>query len=104
MTGHARLSHHGELLFAGHEPDAGLSRPRRVRFAKDGEGYRADVPLPHADLERLDVAKLADELLITTGERRRALPLPRRIAALDLVGARLEGAVLVVRFARAEAA
>jgi arsenite-transporting ATPase len=104
VTGHDRLAHHGELLFAGHEPDAVLSRPRRVRFAKDGEGYRADVPLPHAALDRLDVAKLADELLITTGERRRALPLPRRIAALDLVGARLEGGVLVARFARGEVA
>lgn len=103
VTGLPRLARHGEALFADHAPEAVLCRSARVRFAKEGDGYRADVPLPHADPADLDVAKLADELLIATGERRRALPLPRRIAALELTGARLDAGRLVVRFARAGA-
>ncbi len=101
VTGVAALAAHGEALFGGHAPGAVLARAPRVRFRKEGDGYRAEVPLPHAERESLDVAKLADELLITTGARRRALALPRRIAALDLAGARLEPEGLVVRFERA---
>ena len=106
VIGVERLARHAEALFGESHPAAVLARPARVRFRKEAEGYRADVPLPHAHLEsvrdRLDLAKLADELLITTGERRRTLALPRRIAALDLSGAKLEGSHLVVHFARAE--
>ena len=55
--------------------------------------------MPNADAGSLDVVKLDDELVISSGERRRALRLPRKVAALDLAGARLETDRLVVRFA-----
>jgi HSP20 family molecular chaperone IbpA len=100
VTGIARLAEHGAAIFAGKEPDAVLSRAPGVRFAREGELYIAVVPLPGADPDRLDVAKVDDELTITTGVRRRMLKLPRRIAPLALVAARLEGPSLVVRFAR----
>ena len=58
------------------------------------------IPLPNAEPDRLDVVKIDDELTITTGPRRRSLKLPRRIVSLDVVGAKLEGSSLVVRFAR----
>ena len=47
------------------------------------------------------MAKVDDELIITSGVRRRCLKLPRRIARLDLAAARLEAASLRVRFAAA---
>ena len=53
-----------------------------------------------ADPERLDVAKVEDELTITSGVRRRCLKLPRGMARLDLAAARLEGASLRVTFRR----
>ena len=46
------------------------------------------------------MAKVDDELTITTGVRRRSLKLPRRIAALGLASARLEGTLLRVSFRR----
>jgi len=50
------------------------------------------------------VAKVDDQLVVGTGPRRRALPLPRHLAHLHVVGAKLDGASLVVRFARGEVA
>jgi len=71
---------------------------RRVRFARDATGYRVDLPLPHAERAALDVSKLEDELVVRSAGRRRALKLPRRLAALSLASARFEHDVLVVRF------
>jgi HSP20 family molecular chaperone IbpA len=104
VTGLSRLARHGAQIFGAHPPDALLSRAPRVRFVRDGADWRAVVPLPGADPARLDVAKVEDDLTITAGVRRRAIKLPRRVAGLELLDARLEDACLVVRFGRAEGA
>jgi arsenite-transporting ATPase len=104
VTGPAALARHGAELFGPVEPGAVLSAAPRVTFAREEGGWRAELPLPHADRDSLDVAKLGDELVIRSGGRRRALRLPRRIASLSLAGARLQAGRLVVRFARAAGA
>lgn len=104
VTGLERLRAHGEELFRACQPDAVLSRAPRVRFRREGEGYCVDLPLPHADRDGLEVAKLEDELVVRHGARRRTLKLPRHLAPLSLAGARVEATSLVVRFARAGAA
>jgi arsenite-transporting ATPase len=104
VTGISRLSDHGRRIFQTMEPDALLSQAQRVRFERSGEDYQAIVPLPRAERGRLDVVKIHDDLTITTGLRRRSLKLPRRMAPLSVAGAKLEGAFLVVRFARDTAA
>jgi arsenite-transporting ATPase len=97
-TGLARLGAHGRRIFAAVEPDALLCESERVRFERDAGEYVARIPLPGADPRRLDVAKVDDELTITTGVRRRSLKLPRRFAGCDLASARLEGPSLRVAF------
>jgi arsenite-transporting ATPase len=104
VTGLERLAAHGERLFGARAPDAVLCESARVRFERDGDGYLAIVPLPQADAQRLDVAKLDDDLVISTPARRRRVRLPRRYAALSLQEAKLAGGSLVVRFARATGA
>jgi arsenite-transporting ATPase len=98
VCGLERLSRHGSTLFAGREADAILCSAPRVRFFPVAGGYHATVPLPHARPTDLEVAKVEDQLVIGTGARRRTRPLPRRIAHLELEGARVEGDSLVVRF------
>jgi hypothetical protein len=71
-----------------------------VRFTRDGDAFVASLPLPGADAQHLDVAKLDEDLVVTTPSRRRRLRLPRRFAALSLAEARLVGPSLEVRFAR----
>jgi arsenite-transporting ATPase len=98
LLGIEALRDHGEELFGTRAPDGVLGVSGRVRFARDATGYRVDLPLPHAERAGLDVAKLEDELVVRSAGRRRALKLPRRLAALSLASARLEHDVLVVRF------
>ena len=89
------------FVFAGIQPEALLSDAPRLRFERNGcGGYRALVPLPGAHADDLDVVKVAAELTVTTGVRRRAIALPPRMAPLDLHAARLEGATLVVELTR----
>jgi arsenite-transporting ATPase len=93
------LRAHGEALFQHLEPDAVLGERARVRFVAEKRGWRVELPLPHADRAGLDVSKLEGELIVRAGSRRRALPLPRKLAALSLAGAFFEGDTLVVRLA-----
>ena len=104
VTGVEALARHGAELFAGRKPEAVLSKAPRMRFRREGRSYIVELPLPGADPARLDVAKVDDELTVTTGVRRRIVRLPRRFAPLDLSSAKLDGALLEVRFERAEAA
>ena len=100
VTGLERLSRHGAQIFADVEPGDLLCTAPRVRFERDPKGYRAVVPLPLGDPADVDVVKLDDDLIVTTGVRRRAIRLPRRIAPLSLAEARLEDTSLLVRFER----
>jgi arsenite-transporting ATPase len=95
-----RLARLCEQIFARVEPDAVLCQAPRIRFERDGDAYLVVLPLPGARADELDVAKIDDDLIVTTPSRRRTLKLPRRIASLGLSSAKLEGAQLLVRFAR----
>jgi arsenite/tail-anchored protein-transporting ATPase len=101
VVGADALAAHGAAIFAGADPAARLCVAPRLAFER-GEGeYRVVLPLPHATKDALDVAKLDDSLLVRTGNRRRAIPLPRKLASLALVGAKLDAGTLVVRLGAA---
>jgi arsenite-transporting ATPase len=101
VTGLDRLALHADRLFGAVEPDAVLSDAPRIRFAAENGGYRMEIPLPHAGSQQLDVVKIDDDLVVTTATRRRCLPLPRRIAHLELSRANLRGRSLVAHFTAA---
>jgi arsenite-transporting ATPase len=99
VTGLERLTELGQLLFGDTSPRARRSRPREgLRFGGEPDAPVLRLPLPGTRPDELDVAKVGGELVVTTPRRRRSIPLPRRIARLDLRGARLEAGQLEVRF------
>jgi arsenite-transporting ATPase len=98
VTGLDRLAEHASRLFGAVAPDAVLCAAPRIRFEAEKGGYRVEVPLPHAESRQLEVAKIDDALVIGTGTRRRSLPLPRRIARLELSRASLRNHSLVAHF------
>jgi arsenite-transporting ATPase len=106
VLGPEALAAHGAALYGERDPAARLADPPRLSFSRrpDAAGaFEVVLPLPHASREQLDVAKLDDALLVRASGLRRAIPLPRRLARLSLVGARLEHERLVVRLAPAGA-
>ncbi|MBW2270763.1 MAG: ArsA family ATPase [Deltaproteobacteria bacterium] len=98
VIGLVRLADHGAQLFGDVDPAARLPSSERVRFERREDGYQVRIPLPGARTEELDVAVVDDELVVRAGSRRRALKLPRRIAACTLDGAVLDAGELVVAF------
>jgi arsenite-transporting ATPase len=99
VTGCERLAELGRHLFAKAEPGDVLSKSARVRFGRDETGYFAQVPLPNASGDDLDVVVVDAELVITAGARRRFLRLPRRIADRRVLSAKLDADRLTVHFA-----
>jgi arsenite-transporting ATPase len=98
VTGCERLAELGRHLFANAEPGDVLSKSAHVRFGRDGEGYFAQVPLPNASGDDLDVVVVDEELIITAGARRRFLRLPRRVAGRRVLSAKLDAETLTVHF------
>jgi arsenite-transporting ATPase len=98
IIGVESLAQHGGAVFGALDPAAILSCAPRVRFVRQAQGYRVHCPLPGAESAELDVAVVAGDLVVRAGSRRRAIRLPRRIAACALDSARLEGGELVVEF------
>lgn len=107
VVGLPALRAHGEALFGERSPSARLARPRRLRIERErgAEGraaYRVRLPLPNARRDSLEVARVDDALVVGTGARRRRIPLPRRLAGLELASARLERGALVARLVAPE--
>jgi len=100
VVGVAALAAHGAKLFGDADPAARLCEAPQMRFRRAKGEYRVELPLPHASADALDVAKLDDALLVRAGNRRRSIPLPRKLAPLALVGAKLDAGQLVVRLAQ----
>jgi arsenite-transporting ATPase len=98
VIGAAGLARHGAELFGRRDPGAVLQAGPRLRFVRDADGLRLELPLPHAEPRGLEVSKHEDELWIGTGAQRRAVKLPRPLARASLATARLAGGTLVVRF------
>jgi arsenite-transporting ATPase len=93
------LAAHGREIFSQVEPHAVISTSPRIRFTKTRNGHRVHLPLPGASPDDLEVAVVAEELIVRAGSRRRAIPLPPRISRLPLESARLDDGTLVVSFA-----
>jgi arsenite-transporting ATPase len=98
VVGLPRLAEHGAELFGERDPAARLAAGSRLRFEKDGDGYRLELPLPQATPGAVEVAKRAGELFVRAGSLRRSVPLPRPLARAALGTARLAAGMLVVRF------
>jgi arsenite-transporting ATPase len=98
VTGCERLAELGRHLFAQVEPGDVLSKSAQVNFGRDDTGYFAQIPLPNASADDLDVAVVDDDLIITAGARRRFLSLPRRLARRSVRSAKLDAGRLTVHF------
>lgn len=104
VVGVDALERHAAELFGGLAPEGVLGRPRRIRFRRSGAGARAVVPLPGADPRALEVATVDDELVVRSGARRRAIPLPRSLAGFEVRRAAYRGDALCVELVPGSAA
>ena len=102
VRGFEALADHGATLFGARDPAARLGESLRLRFERDVDGARVRLPLPGVDPETLEVARVADELVIGVGGRRRKIALPAGFAKLEVERVALRDEQLVVFFSAAD--
>jgi arsenite-transporting ATPase len=98
MTGLDKLRILGTELYADKDPAVGFAgrRPFRV-IEKDGE-VALQIDMPFVTKEEVDVTRDGHEVYLTVGAYRRSFVLPDSLHRRDVIGAKLEGGVLKVRF------
>jgi arsenite-transporting ATPase len=67
-------------------------------ISRQGEEFELALSLPFARREELDLHRLGDDLVIRLGRDRRVLTLRSGLRRCRVIGARLDGAALRVRF------
>ncbi|PJE98610.1 hypothetical protein CUT44_07665 [Streptomyces carminius] len=79
--------------------DRAVREPWTVEDRLAGDGVLVwRLPLPGAVKKSLTLVRRGDEVIVTTGPFRRALPLPAVLRRCTVAGARLSGGELAVRF------
>ncbi len=96
--GIAALGDLGEALYAGDDPVAGVPAepPMTVRTAEDARILSLALPL--AATADVDLARVADDLVVTVGGHRRVLALPEALRRAVVGGAELRDGRLDIRF------
>ena len=100
LVGIDRLRAFGHALYGDADPAGRLHDGASLRITKDGDEHVMALPLPFIDRDDLEVGRRDDELLVRVGPHRRAIILPDSLKRRIVVGAKLEGEWLEVRFAK----
>jgi arsenite-transporting ATPase len=87
------------LMYAGADPLALVPSDLLPRVTKDGAEYELSLALPLAEKGEVELARSADDLVITLGGHRRLVALPEALRRCTVAGAALSGGRLSVRFA-----
>jgi len=102
VVGGGSLGRLGRLVYGDRDPVAVLHRHRPLTVVEDGAETLLVLALPFAVEDDLSLSRRDDDLQVTVGGLRRNVPLPAALRRRAIVGARLDGGALEVRFAAAE--
>jgi len=98
VVGQARLESFGEKVYEDEDPAGFFYSGSPCWFEKEDGRYWVSMKLPFADKEELDLRCSEDQLIVSVGDFKRHLTLPRSIAHLEPHGARMDGDTLHVEF------
>ncbi|MFQ5847131.1 MAG: ArsA family ATPase [Candidatus Methylomirabilales bacterium] len=102
VVGLTMLQRMAEALFRERDPTRVHFQGYVQTVRKTGKGFTLKLKLPFAEKGDLSLLKRGDELVVSIGNFRRDLVLPRAVTHLPVARARLEEGVLTVRFAAGE--
>ncbi len=104
VVGRADLLALGQDLYKGRDPVASYRIDPPYRFAKKGGSYQLTLELPFVAREEIQLAVASGDLVVTIGNVRHHVPIPRTLSGLVPAGARVDERRLVVRFSKEAAA
>jgi arsenite-transporting ATPase len=100
VLGTRALTRLGEELWDGRDPAATFRTDAPYRYAKKNGSYVLTLDLPFVGKEEIDLAVASGDLVVSIGNVRHHVPIPRTLGGLTPTGARVEDGRLTVRFAR----
>ncbi len=100
IVGIPMLERMAEVLFAARDPMKVYATGPVQTVRKERDHYVFSLRLPFVSERELAVDKVGDELVVSVGNFRRPLFLPRALASATVEGATLDGEWLRVRFRR----
>lgn len=98
VVGLTMLGKMAKSLYAERDPTEVFFAGQVQTVRKKGGDYILRLRLPFVKKEELSVIKRGEELIISIGNFRREIVLPRAVAALEVAQARMAEGALVVRF------
>ena len=92
------LAEVGESLFGDKNPLDVFYRGKTMDISKQGEEYELRLPLPHVEVNKVNMTKRGDQLFVEIGNFRREMILPMVLADRPATKASFRDGELVVRF------
>jgi arsenite-transporting ATPase len=90
----------GRDLWAGRDPAASFRADAPYRYAKKNGRYVLTLDLPFVEKDEVDLAVAAGDLVVSIGNVRHHVPIPRTLTGYAPAGAKVEDGKLTVRFTR----
>lgn len=101
VVGAAGLAALGRGLFEGLDPASSFRTTAPYRYQKKSGHYVLTLDLPFAEREDVELAVASGDLVVTLGNFRHHIPIPRTLAGHSPTKAKVEAGRLTVRFERA---
>ncbi|MDR9450418.1 MAG: TRC40/GET3/ArsA family transport-energizing ATPase [Acidimicrobiia bacterium] len=98
MTGIDKLRILGTELYGDSDPAVGFAGRRPFRVIEQPNEVALEIDMPFVGKDEVDVLRDGYEVFITVGAYRRSFVLPDSLHRREVIGAKLEGGVLRVRF------
>jgi arsenite-transporting ATPase len=98
LRGIVDLRRLGQTLFGDSDPTAVFFTGKTQEITRDGDEYVLRLPLPHVELEKVNMVKRGDQLFVEIGTFRRELILPLVLADRNAERAVFRNGTLEVRF------
>jgi arsenite-transporting ATPase len=102
VVGLSMLERMGTSLFADRDPTKVFFSGPVQEVHRHGKEHLLRLKLPFLQKEEVDLFQRGEELVVTIGNFRREIVLPRALLGLKVTGAKVEEGALVVRFASRE--
>ena len=98
VIGYNDLKQLAERIYQNENPLQRFYKDEPYRLIKQNASYRLQLKLPFITKKDVELNKLHEELVIRIGGFKRHILLPRQVASLDAVKAKMEGEYLSVLF------
>ena len=102
ILGIKELGKLADTVFGDHDPTQIFYRGQIQEFTREGDTYILRLPLPHVEMDKVQMTKKGDEMIIEIGNFKRDITLPSVLATQEATVARFVNKALEIHFTAPE--